>query len=578
MKLSPFVSGSVLLLTLRFARGIVIDQRDCDKGGSNTSTIQWSPCDPSIVADSSLSCGFFEIPIDYHNSAAGKGRIAVIKANATHERRGTYFMNPGGPGASGLQALGSIPTASYLLNVTGGLYDIVSWDPRGVGSLSIVGEYDAFFNGTIELSGIEMTGNFTDQSDIDALLAQADSMQKKYVELGKKCQEHSDGKYLKYIGTAATVRDLVALNDALDGPEAPINYYGYSYGTILGSWLVNMFPDRVGRVVLDGVLDPQLFGSVELSLGWQHQLKNADDVYYGLVTGCALAGSAGCAITSEGQTPADVDNTIQTVLSMAHDAARKNSSVPLTSGQLRTALYSYMYWPTRWANLTNSVFPEVFQIVKGESQGNSNVTKRSSPFSRSLVKRAENDTTPYTTSAILCGDGKDLGNVTMTDIFNGIISASQNISHMSYICSLWPERAIERYEGPFNKTLANPILVLGNTYDPITPFSGAQALAEELGDSAKLVRMNGFGHTTSAANGASTCINGVLLAYTVNGTLPEDNNMVCEVDDDFEIWPGVSTNMILENMTASGAEAEIKCFRHPTPDARRAVKVPPFLP
>ena len=111
--------------------------------------------------------------------------------------------------------------------------------PGDVYCFDSVDEYNAFFNGTIEFSGIEMTGNFTDQSDIDALLAQADTMQKKYVELGKKCQEHSDGKYLKYIGTAATVRDLVALVDALDGPEAPINYLGYSYGTILGSWLVN---------------------------------------------------------------------------------------------------------------------------------------------------------------------------------------------------------------------------------------------------------------------------------------------------------------------------------------------------
>ena len=100
-------------------------------------------------------------------------------------------------------------------------------------------EYNAFFNGTIELRGIEMSGNFTDQSDIDALLAQADTMQQKYVEVGQRCKEHSDGKYLKYIGTAATARDLVALADALDGPEAPINYFGYSYGTILGSWFVN---------------------------------------------------------------------------------------------------------------------------------------------------------------------------------------------------------------------------------------------------------------------------------------------------------------------------------------------------
>ncbi|KAM5541074.1 hypothetical protein V8D89_005385 [Ganoderma adspersum] len=561
--LPPLVSASVLLL-LQYARGAVIEQGDCEEGGTNTSTIQWGPCDPSIVTDPSLSCGFLEIPIDYHDLSAGKGRLAVIKANATGERRGTYFMNPGGPGGSGLQALSSSPTASYLLSVTGGFYDIVSWDPRGVGSLSIPGdvycfdsvdEYDAFFNGTIELSGIQMTGNFTDQSDIDALLAQAETMQQKYVEVGQRCREHSDGKYLKYIGTSATARDLVALTDALDGPGAPINYFGYSYGTIIGSWLVNMFPDRVGRIILDGVLDPQLFGSVELSLGWEHQLQNSDDVYDGLVTGCALAGPTGCAIASEGQSPADVDKTIQTILGLAHDAARKNSSVPLTSGQLRTALYSFMYFPRLWANLTNIVLPEEFQIVEKETQGSSNVTKRSQLVNRGLVKRAENQTAPYTTSAILCGDGKDLGNVTMTDIFDGIISASRNVSHMfasqwpspAYICSLWPERAVERYEGPFNKTLANPILVIGNTHDPITPFSGAQGLANELGDSAKLVRMNGFGHTSTA--GVSTCINSVLLAYTVNGTLPGDNNTVCEVDDDFEIWPGVSTRMILGNMT-----------------------------
>lgn len=109
-----------------------------------------------------------------------------------------------------------------------------------------------------------------------------------------------------------------------------------------------------------------------------------------------------------------------------------------------------MYSPVQWVNLTNTVFPEVFRIVEGEAQGNGNVTKRSKSFRRrcascvresmhglltinslcSLVKRAENQTQPYTTSAILCGDGKDPGNVTMTDIFQTIISASRNISHM----------------------------------------------------------------------------------------------------------------------------------------------------
>ena len=99
-------------------------------------------------------------------------------------------------------------------------------------------DYTSFWNGTIELEGINMIGNFTDQQDIDALLSQADAMQQKYDELGVRCQQHSDGQYLRYIGTAATVRDLVAMVDALDGPGAPVNFVGLSYGTIIGSWLL----------------------------------------------------------------------------------------------------------------------------------------------------------------------------------------------------------------------------------------------------------------------------------------------------------------------------------------------------
>ena len=84
-----------------------------------------------------------------------------------------------------------------------------------------------------------MTGNFTDPTDIQALFSQADTMQGKYDGLAQRCLEHSDGKYLPYVGTAATARDLAALADALDGPGSPVNYIGLSYGTILGSWFIN---------------------------------------------------------------------------------------------------------------------------------------------------------------------------------------------------------------------------------------------------------------------------------------------------------------------------------------------------
>ncbi|KAM5539524.1 hypothetical protein V8D89_006796 [Ganoderma adspersum] len=532
---------------------------------TNTSSIQWGPCDPSLVANPSLSCGFFEIPLDYQDSSVGKGRLAVIKANATGDRRGTFFVNPGGPGVSGLQALDE--TSEILRAQVGGGYDIVSWDPRGVGTLSVPGnvacfeddaEYNAFWAGTIELSGIDATGNFTDPSETDALLAQAELMQQKYQELGVRCQQHSSGKYLKYMGTAATVRDLLAMADVLDGPGASINYVGLSYGTILGSWLVN------SRIILDGVVDPDVYHTPAGFLGWPAQLPNSDDVYKGLITGCALAGPDGCALASAGDGPLDVNDHIQDIINAAHSAEAADPSSPITPGIVRTQMFwPAMYVPSTWMNLTNETLPQVAQQLNSTLLGNGNVTKRFDLIRRSLMKRAENSSVSYTTQAILCGDAPDRtpnNTATMKDVFDTVISTAHNVSHMLgtvwpnpiYACAFWPERAIERYMGPFNKTLANRILVIGNTYDPVTPFVGAKTVAEGLGDSAALVRMNGFGHTSQAAVGQSTCINNIMQTYLVNNTLPEGNDTVCEVDDTFELYPGVTTSRILANMPKTG--------------------------
>ncbi|RPD70207.1 alpha/beta-hydrolase [Lentinus tigrinus ALCF2SS1-7] len=521
------------------------------------TTVQWRACDPSLGLDPMLQCGFFKVPLDYHNRFIGNAQLALVKANATQRRRGTVFMNPGGPGVSGVTDLNG--TSALLLDQTGGYYDIVSWDPRGVGSLTVPGDVfcfdslediQAFFNGTIELQGIEMTGNFTDAADIQALLAQAGTMQQKYEGLAQRCSQHSDGKYLQYIGTAATARDLAALADALDGPGSPVNYIGLSYGTILGSWFINMFPERVGHVVLDGVVDPVKFGTEDIALsGWGMQLSDADRVYEALFTGCALAGPEGCSIASASQTPLDVNEDIQALLQAAHDAARENASVPTTSGQVRSLLREVMYSPNSWGLFANTVWPQLVQEVQAETGGN--MTRRST-----LRKPAENLGVPYSAEAIICGDSKDPTGANMTDVFNGIIATSNNISAMfgaawpfaTYYCPFWPIRAVERYEGPFNKSIAHPILVIGNTFDPATPFSGAKAVADELGNHATLVRLNGFGHTSQAE--PSACISDIIRAYMVNGTLPQGDETVCEVDEDFEVFAGVNTSDIFRNMPA----------------------------
>ena len=100
-------------------------------------------------------------------------------------------------------------------------------------------EYLALVNNTIQENGIEWSGNFTDPQDIARLLAQAPQMQDIYEEIGSRCSSAINGTTLMYIGTAATARDMAALADALDGPGSPVNYWGISYGTLLGTWFVN---------------------------------------------------------------------------------------------------------------------------------------------------------------------------------------------------------------------------------------------------------------------------------------------------------------------------------------------------
>ncbi|RPD63565.1 alpha/beta-hydrolase [Lentinus tigrinus ALCF2SS1-6] len=525
--------------------------------------VQWGTCDPSLVNDTSLSCGFLNVPLDYQDPSVGNARLAMIKANATGERRGTVLFNPGGPGEATFAVVNQYK--ELLLEVTGGAYDIVSWDPRGVGKLTIPGdtfcfdgieEYIEFFNGTIELKGIEEIGDFSDPADVDALLAQAPEMQKKYEDIGNKCLRGSNGKFLRYMGTAATVRDMVSIANVLEGPDVPINYLGISFGTVIGASFVNMFPERVGKVIIDGVLDPVLLATKEISTHFWHQLVSVDTIYKALITGCALTGPTGCAAASEGDGALDIDAKVQALLRTAYEAAKVNTSAPLTSGLIRTQSFFQMYTPPNWSSLMNEAYPEAVQIIKGEAPGNLSLNRKSSdPTSRSsLMRRVLRDSPSYSAPAILCADSVDLQGTTMADVFNGIIEGTRKASHMFgagwyaefYQCSFWPVRSVERYQGPFNKKLANKIIVGSNTYDPITTLAGAQKLTSLLGEDAVLVRLNGFGHTAIVGE-PSACIRQTYSAYFTNGTLPA-HNTVCEVDADFEVFAGVYTGDILAHL------------------------------
>ena len=251
----------------------------------------------------------------------------------------------GGPGESGVNFV--LDHGETLSNLTGGYYDIVSWDPRGVGNTTWVAaplhrphpflltsrsspglincfhsldEYNSFWNGTLVNPQIDIKYGFSDPSDLEYFNSQVDIMEERWLAFGEVCLKHKSGQFLPYVGTTATVRDLVAIAEYLDGKGCDINYYASGYGTTIGIYLVNsesipfpishpdsqsippVFPDRVGRIILDGMQNPVIRTSVPSHLSWAHLIESTDETFQGFAYGCALAGPHGCPLATNTST------------------------------------------------------------------------------------------------------------------------------------------------------------------------------------------------------------------------------------------------------------------------------------
>ncbi|QRV92027.1 Abhydrolase domain-containing protein [Ceratobasidium sp. AG-Ba] len=507
--------------------------------------IQWQPCTKD--GTSTVECGRFEVPLDYANEAAGKASLLVARYPATKEPKlGTLFLNPGGPGGSGVEF---VVGGDVIMNTVGGQYDLVSWDPRGVGysvplaeCFATGTEENAFWEGTIPRAGLEARGNFTDPGDLEAFYAQEPEVDHLLIELGKKCVEYSPNTF-QYVGSAAAVRDMVALHDLLEGADKPLNYWGFSYGTIIGIYFVNMFPSRVGRVVLDGVVDPVYWANRPADDIWSINAESTDEALTGFVSACAAAGPTGCAIASEGSTADSLREGLRELIDKAYDYKKAaGASAQFGSAQMRSVLFQGMYSPTKWPKLAEDILAYWNFLTN-----NGTTTKRSLPLPE---KRQTTDKAPvYSIQAITCADAMDAGNTTTKDVFDELVRVTRDVSQMfgpswgiaGFYCHRWPVRAVERYTGPWNNKLANPILVIGNEADPITPFRSAKSVADALGDSAILVEQDDYGHVSLAMH--SDCTFKILENYFLNNALPSTDQF-CGTNQQLFPGPGVTKSSL----------------------------------
>ncbi|KAF8314503.1 alpha/beta-hydrolase [Clavulina sp. PMI_390] len=521
--------------------------------------IDWTEC------GNNSECGTLQVPLDYHNATKGNITLSVGRYLATskpEQRLGSLFVNPGGPGSSGVEFM--LRVGPQLSEIFDGRYDIVSWDPRGLNNSSP--RLDCFPNKrTQDIFGLEngrglQIGNLSTVAAQESLRAQ---LYREYAEnkLTTELCEKRVGDFLRYISTTAVVRDLEYFASVLEGKNTPVNYAGFSYGTVIGAYFVNMYPERVGRILIDGVVDSYSWAN-EVELRWgPDAFQDAEKAFGSFVDGCIEAGSERCPLALNATTAQQLDGRIRKAVA---DLVILPLPVPhalrpglLTSIDVKRVIFIALYKPRVWTDLAT----KLAALLAGDG----------APFLSAVQSRLDlSDTTSRQSTgsaveAVICTDGpppsveytvEERVQQALEAAIDSYESTTTLFSGLEAVmtCSSWKLTASERFTGPWNSSLANPMLIIGNTADPTTPVANAKRINEHLADS-RLVVQDGPGHCSLAQ--ASLCTGKVLREYFVDGILPP-NGKVCPVSEDLFPPQSPAGNSTIDGLAITGKWASGK--------------------
>ena len=450
--------------------------------GYYAQQLEWSECSDGF------ECSSFSAPIDYANPADGAMQISVIRKLATGTALGSLVLNPGGPGGSGIEYT---TYAEYVVSDTlRENFDIVGFDPRGVGFSTPVECLDD--EQTEEY--IALDGSPDDQTEID----QAQAMSELFAQ---SCAINSPDTY-KFLDTISAARDVDILR-ALLGDEK-LNWLGKSYGTFLGATYADLFPERVGRMLLDGAIDPTLTNeklSYGQALGFELALTRfVDDCV--TKSDCPLSASGAAGVSEVGDLLIELDANPITL-----DDGRLFTQAMGTLGVVGS-LYDKQYgWPELRTNLGlafdgdfSGLASSVDFYTGRQSDGSYKDNSNDAIAAVNCLDRPDRATTEET--AALASEWKKVA-----PNFGEYLAWS-NIS-----CSYWQAEATgvpKEITAPGTPT----ILVVGTVNDPATPYAWSQALAAQLSKGV-LLTLDGDGHT--AYYQGSKCIDEIVDNFYLTG-------------------------------------------------------------
>jgi pimeloyl-ACP methyl ester carboxylesterase len=478
-------------------------------GAPPVPVLDWRSC------DGGYHCATARVPLDYRHPGGTKISIAVIRHQATDpaHRLGTLFVNYGGPEeqiepfVSGFTALPAQLRARY---------DITTYDPRGFGFSTAV---RCFSSVTAENSFLASLPPFPVGAQQDA------AWERTYARFDAQCIQRN-GSLLDHVTTADTARDMNLLRQAVGAPR--LNYLGASYGTLLGAIYANLFPAATGHMVFDGTVDPVAWtspGILPSSLRAGKDLATAAALHSYLDL-CGQAPVSACPFSAG--TPAATEAKFATLEKILQQHPVNFGTPPqaITYADLLTSIP--LGNPDQWQGST--VLLQQLWADASSPSGTAPSPVAPSPEATPAASAAPVDasagvyTGPDQAYAVSCTDEsgpRSVGDYAAAARLGEARAGGYGLfwAWQEEACANWPTAAPDQYTGPWNRRTASTILVMSLTGDPVTPYQNGVAMTRDLA-SARLLTINGFGHTELLNGNPSACAAHYEVSYLTTGALP----------------------------------------------------------
>ena len=496
-----FLVPSILQLTGSTNKSPIATETPTSLQEFYDQTPLWDNCEGS---NSEARCGFIQVPLNWSKPESGAIQIAVAINPAADPKNAPYLlMNPGGPGSSGRDWVTNYLSSLGTDNLKGE-YNIVGFDPRGVGKSTAIKCFDS--EGMHKLLYSSSPYESGSAKDLEYTKSTIKSF-------GAACLENT-GELLGHVDTSSAAKDMDIIRAVLGSDK--LNYLGFSYGTLLGATYASYFPDKVGRFVLDGVVDPTSTPEQDSI----NQLKGFESAMRAYLSDC-IDNTSDCpfkGLTVEKAMDKVGSDFLAVLEKKPAYTSEKNRKLTLSSGF--TGMIAALYSENSWQYLTQA-FNEFFD--KQKSDGRTFILLADSYFSYDDASQTFDGNSNEAFKAISCIDGRESNKEADMLKQNELVLKTSKVfgkywQYGGLACNEWPFDVVA---GPkdYSAKGAPTMLVIGTTNDPATPYSQAKNFAHNVLAKGHLLTYDGEGHT--AYGSSNSCVADTVDDFLINGKLPK---------------------------------------------------------